>query len=905
MVEARADAAQPVARLCPWQRFDAAWYLSRHGEAGLEDAQAARAHYERTLAEKPVSPNVYFDESWYRRRYSDVARLITEGKFRSGFEHYQQVGYATHDPHWLFSEEFYRQLYADLDAENLRRNGLLNGYHHFLISGQLEGRVGSWFFNAVFYGEHGGEAKDPFGHFLRVGQGQGLRASLLFDEAWYRLVYAEVGQAIAAGEVSSGLHHYLTNPTPTEFDPNPVFSERYYLAANEEVAKAVAEGKFRNGYDHYVRIGRFEGRRPTEWFDLDAFARRPEVKKAVSERRQPSGFDCYLQFRKTEPSRVGHLDSYGYHTPSGGWFFCGWVERPWNEQERPLLVARFDRGEQQGAAKACFYPREDLAGQGVGLVLFLPGGGRAPGRLTELVITCGEFSVTCAARAAQQLHDLELASRLQAVLTVPGADRNRGPMLALLARRGFTGADTLPELKPRIFLEIDEVIRCPPDGLLLIGWLLARPAAVAAIRLRCGRQVAELKLDESIRVERPDVLRAIGAEHGFAELASGFVAYVGLAVAAGEAAYVEVETDLGELNYRPLPVPKREGMGAIRHLLSLFEPTPDTVGRSFGSVIDPALRRLGAAYAAETPRCTVACFASPPAEPRISLVVPLFRRIDYLESQMALFSAEANQGDLEILYVLDDPPQRRATERLARSVFARFGLPFQLLMPERNLGFGPASTLGLRFARGTYVCFLNSDVFPQQPGWAGRLADRLQADSGLGVVGPLLLFEDGAVQHQGIHYQPLAEQGGLLFPLHDRKGLRPQERSGLHECVAITAACMMLRRELALELGGFDPAYLVGDFEDVDLCQKIRQRGLRCAVDFDVRLWHLERRSQVGSVERWRSNLTLYNAWVHEQRWGAALRAEGVREPESEAVSYRSAAIPQVRTASAGAIGVG
>ncbi len=894
------EAKKVAEQRCPWRAFDAAWYLGRYAPDGLGGAANAREHYERALAKAPVSPNPYFDEAWYRNRHPDVARAVADGTLRSGFEHYRKAGFATHDPHWLFSEEFYRRLYHDLDDDNLRRNGLRNAYHHFLISGQLEGRVGSWFFDAAFYIGHGGETKDPFGHFLLGGQAQGLPASLLFDEAWYRVVYADADRAIAEGSASSGLHHYLTNARAVEFDPNPFFSERYYLGANADVAEAVGKGIFRNGYDHYLRVGRFEGRQPTQWFDLAAHAQKPEVKQAVAERRQPSAFDWYLHARKAEASRVGHLDSYGYHAPAGGWFFCGWVERPWSSEERPLLVARFAHGEVRGVAKTCFFPHQNLSGQGVGTMLFLPGGTRALGGLEEVSITCGEFSVTCAARGAQELRDEDLVHRLQAALAVPGADAGRAPLAALLARRGFTGADTLSGLKPRIFLEFDEVIRCPPDGLLLVGWALAEPGSIVAIRVRAGERVAELGLGDSIRVERADVLKAVGAEHGFTELMCGFVAYAELQTAPGERVYAEVETNLGEIAYRPLKAPKREGMAAIRHLLSLFEPAPATMERQLAAVVAPALRRLGTARGAEASACTVARFGAPPPRPRVSFVVPLFRRIDYLESQLALLSEETRPEDLEILYVLDDPPLRQQTERLARSAFTRFGLPFQLAMPERNLGFGPASTLGLNLARGTYVCFLNSDVFPQRPGWAGRLADRLEADPTLGAVGPLLLFEDGSVQHQGISYRPLAEQGGMLFPLHDRKGLRPEVREGLAECVAITAACMLLGRGLALELGGFDPAYLVGDFEDVDLCQKIRGRGLRCAVDFDERLWHLERRSQSGSAERWRSNLTLCNAWVHEQRWGAALRAEGVQARASEAVSYRTMTIPAGRLASAG-----
>ncbi len=91
---------------------------------------------------------------------------------------------------------------------------------------------------------------------------------------------------------------------------------------------------------------------------------------------------------------------------------------------------------------------------------------------------------------------------------------------------------------------------------------------------------------------------------------------------------------------------------------------------------------------------------------------------------------------------------------------------------------------------------------------------------------------------------------------------------------------MVMRAELARELNGFDEAFIIGDFEDIDLCLRIAERGLTCGVDRDVRLIYLERLSQASSRERWRENLTLYNAWFHQRRWfSGPERALGSREP--------------------------
>jgi GT2 family glycosyltransferase len=264
-------------------------------------------------------------------------------------------------------------------------------------------------------------------------------------------------------------------------------------------------------------------------------------------------------------------------------------------------------------------------------------------------------------------------------------------------------------------------------------------------------------------------------------------------------------------------------------------------------------------------------FGQAPDNPRFSLIVPLYARVDFIEFQMAMFSRHRSVASVDIIYVLDDPHKLRELELLAESVFERFRIPFRLLLLPRNLGFGPASNVGLRAAHGQYICFLNSDVLPITLDWLERLVDRLVQNSDLGIVGGQLLYEDGSIQHEGCFYRTLPEFGNWTFIDHLNKGRRRSSALGLQRCSAITGACMVMERGLAMQLNGFDEAFIVGDFEDSDLCLRVNERGLSCAVDLDVQLYHLERKSQAGPGQSWRMNLTLYNAWVHQRRWFDAM----------------------------------
>ena len=127
---------------------------------------------------------------------------------------------------------------------------------------------------------------------------------------------------------------------------------------------------------------------------------------------------------------------------------------------------------------------------------------------------------------------------------------------------------------------------------------------------------------------------------------------------------------------------------------------------------------------------------------------------------MAYFCEDPGVPNYEIIFVLDDPPKRRDALRLFNSVHNRFGVPFRVLLMEQNVGFGPANNAALAVASGDYVCFLNSDVFPETPDWLEKLTLRLKTHPDLGAVGPLLLYGDGSVQHEGMSFERLQEFGG-------------------------------------------------------------------------------------------------------------------------------------------------
>jgi GT2 family glycosyltransferase len=448
-----------------------------------------------------------------------------------------------------------------------------------------------------------------------------------------------------------------------------------------------------------------------------------------------------------------------------------------------------------------------------------------------------------------------------------------------LARRGSTEAEPSAQYSSiEALLDIDEAIRCGTDGVVLTGWCAAPRSIMPEIRVQHGERVTRLDLGRCIRVDRPDVIEALN-QNGDGDVRCGFVAWLPdaidpIALAGGENLVVELEISNGARVRRTIRPSALDSLAAIKHLLSGIDLRFMDASFAFENVFGPAVSTLNRVRLGVRPGTDVMTYGVLPAKPRFSVIVPVYGRLDFVEYQLAFFSAHSYYATTEFIYVFDDPRQRRDAQTMCRSLFERFRVPFKAVLLDRNVGFAPANNIGLAEARREFVVFLNSDVFPETPDWLRRLARHFASARDIGVAGPMLLFEDGSIQHRGMIFSRLPEFGNFHFAKHLDKGLRPSQESGLQTHASITGACMMMNRSLATKVGGFDEGYVLGDFEDSDVCLKLGELGYRCVIDPTVRLLHLERQSQAAAAERWRMNLTVYNAWRHETRWGETIRED-------------------------------
>ena len=194
---------------------------------------------------------------------------------------------------------------------------------------------------------------------------------------------------------------------------------------------------------------------------------------------------------------------------------------------------------------------------------------------------------------------------------------------------------------------------------------------------------------------------------------------------------------------------------------------------------------------------------------------------------------------------------------------------------EVNRGFGAASNQGAERATGEFLCFLNTDAVVE-PGWLEPLLETL-AEPEVGAVVPMLLNPNGSVQEAGSVVDSIGHAhavGGGLDPKSSEARFRREVDFG-------SAACMLIRRDLFLSLGGFDEAFSPAYFEDTDLAFRLHDLGLRTIYEPRSRVVHLRHGSGTSKSAR---ELMQGNRELFIRRWGERLTSrprlvEGAQKP--------------------------
>ena len=212
----------------------------------------------------------------------------------------------------------------------------------------------------------------------------------------------------------------------------------------------------------------------------------------------------------------------------------------------------------------------------------------------------------------------------------------------------------------------------------------------------------------------------------------------------------------------------------------------------------------------------------PAAPPLVSLIIPTRDARHLLEPCVESLLARTGYRNFELL-VVDNGS--RAPDAVAYLASLEARQVARVLRHDQPFNFSAINNFAVGESRGEVVGLLNNDLEFVEPQWLEEMVSHALRPS-VGAVGARLLYPDRTVQHAGV----ILGIGGLAD--HIYKDLPAQApgycgRAGLtQDFSAVTAACLLVRRQTYLEVGGLDESFAVA-FNDVDFCLRLQERGLR------------------------------------------------------------------------------
>jgi len=263
-------------------------------------------------------------------------------------------------------------------------------------------------------------------------------------------------------------------------------------------------------------------------------------------------------------------------------------------------------------------------------------------------------------------------------------------------------------------------------------------------------------------------------------------------------------------------------------------------------------------------------------QPLTSIVILTKDRPEILNQCLQSIFKRSTYRNFEII-LIDNGSQEEKTIRLLARWAEREPKRFRMERIDAPFNFSALNNRGVQIARGTFVLLLNNDTEVISPDWLQEMAAQA-ARPEIGAVGAMLLFPNDTIQHAGI-VLGIGEWAG-----HSHKGM-PVDIPGYggrllgpSNYAAVTAACLMIRKELFLSLGGFDESLAVA-CGDVELCLRVLERGLYNVVLPHVRLYHYESATRgyedsPQKRERFRSEI----AYVRD-RWADLLDEDPFYNP--------------------------
>jgi len=265
----------------------------------------------------------------------------------------------------------------------------------------------------------------------------------------------------------------------------------------------------------------------------------------------------------------------------------------------------------------------------------------------------------------------------------------------------------------------------------------------------------------------------------------------------------------------------------------------------------------------------------PNPRPLVSIVIPIRDEVGLLKQCMASLE-QTDYAPTEVV-IVDNGSVDERTHDFLRELSQRIGA--RVVRDDGAFNFSRLINRGAATATGEVLALLNNDIAAEEPGWLREMVSHA-LQPGVGAVGARLWFpEKGGLQHGGV-VLGLGGIAGHAFHRARRGEPRYFKRMLLQQqCAAVTAACMVLRRDVFESVGGFNEEDLPSSFNDIDFCLRLRARGLQNVWTPYANLIHHESASRGYHITPEEQTLFFRESIFMQEKWAPELLRDPFYNP--------------------------
>ena len=249
---------------------------------------------------------------------------------------------------------------------------------------------------------------------------------------------------------------------------------------------------------------------------------------------------------------------------------------------------------------------------------------------------------------------------------------------------------------------------------------------------------------------------------------------------------------------------------------------------------------------------------------KISIIIPARDAIPLLARCIDSLVEKTSYQEYEIVIVNNDSETMGAREYFSHT-------PHRLLHFQGPFNFSAINNYAVNETDSPWLLFLNNDVEVIEGEWLSAMIEHVQRPE-VGAVGARLLYPNDTIQHAGVvlGVGGIAQHAFRDFGAEDPGVCRQLQVTRNYS--SVTGACLLTRREVFEQVGGFDEERLPVTFNDVDLCLKMRQAGYLIVYTPFAKLYHHESATRRRSVEARETD-------VMRERWPELLERDPYYNP--------------------------